>query len=133
MQQHPAVLQVVALQVCADLGLPEFGAGAEAEAHAVELLRLYQTVGWLAEGADPKDRGPGDALVALAADTLMAARHLDPDRGAVTRRMLQARTPLRSCLSVHPLPVVFCALDIANHFTCNNTAEPSGSCAFVTI
>ena len=57
----------------------------------MELLRLYQTVGWLAEGADPKDRGAGDALVALAADALMAARHLDRDRGAVTRRMLQAR------------------------------------------
>lgn len=64
----------------------------------MDLLRLYQTVGWLAEGADPKDRGPGDALVALAADALMAARHLEPERGVVTRRMLQASA--RNCDAV---------------------------------
>jgi hypothetical protein len=86
-------------QVCADLGLPEFSTAADAEAHAVELLRLYQTVQWLAEGADPKDRGAGDLLVTLAADALMASRHLQPDRAAVTRRLLQARSkrPLASC------------------------------------
>ena len=74
-----------------DLGLPALASGAEAETAALEMLRLYQTYGWLAEGADPKDRGPGDQLVPLAAATLMAARHLDPDRPAVLRRMLQVR------------------------------------------
>ena len=58
----------------------------------MELLRLYQTVQWLAEGADPKDRGAGDALVTLAAEALMASRHLQPDRPAVMRRLLQVRS-----------------------------------------
>ena len=79
-------------QVQHDLGLPELASGAEAERTALEMLRLYQTYGWLAAGADPKDRGPGDQLVPLAAATLMAARHLEPSRPAVLRRMLQVRS-----------------------------------------
>ena len=80
-------------QIQHDLGLPTLQSGAEAEAHALQMLRLYKSYTWLAAGADPKDRGPGDELVSLAASTLMSARHLDPSRPAILRRMLQVPPP----------------------------------------
>lgn len=91
----PNVSPVHGSQIQHDLDLPALQWGAEAEAHALQMLRLYKSYTWLAAGADPKDRGPGDELVSLAASTLMSSRHLDPSRPAILRRMLQVPHPLR--------------------------------------
>lgn len=55
-----------------DLGLPELREGAAGEARAMALLREYASALPLSDGVDPRDRAPGDSLVALAADALLA-------------------------------------------------------------
>lgn len=72
-----------------DLGLPELGGAAAAEAHAAALLATYAAALPLSEGLDPRDRGPGDALVGLAADALLAPLAAGAGRRATLRAMLQ--------------------------------------------
>lgn len=90
-EQASALRQrVAAWQIEQDLGLPELADAAAAEAHAGVLLSAYAAAAPLADGLDPRDGGPGDALVGLAADALLAPRAAAPDRAAVLRAMLQA-------------------------------------------
>lgn len=64
------------LQIQHDLGLiPE--SAAEAEAHAMTLVRLYKHSLALCKGLDPKEKAPGDDLIPLAVASFMAARNLD--------------------------------------------------------
>ena len=64
------------LKIQHDLGLiPE--SAAEAEAHAMAMVRLYKHSLSLCKGLDPKEKAPGDDLIPLAVASFMAARHLD--------------------------------------------------------
>ncbi|KAL3145468.1 hypothetical protein ABBQ32_003295 [Trebouxia sp. C0010 RCD-2024] len=68
--------QISAYQIQHDLGLiPE--SAAEAEAHAMTLVRLYKHSLALCKGLDPKEKAPGDDLIPLAVASFMAARNLD--------------------------------------------------------
>ena len=64
------------LQIQHDLGLSP-GSAADAEAHAIKLLKLYKHSLSLCKGLDPKEKAPGDDLIPLAVASLMAARKLD--------------------------------------------------------
>lgn len=81
-----------------DLGLPQLADAAAAEAHAAKLLALYSGALHLADSLDARDRGPGDTLVVVAADALLAPQLLGsapaPPPSDRLRAMLQvARLP----------------------------------------
>lgn len=82
-------------QVEQHLGLPPLGGPEAAEAHAARVLALYSAALPLADGLDARDRGPGDALVAVAADALLAPHLRDPPHPlpATLRAMLQVLPP----------------------------------------
>ena len=67
------------LQIQHDLGLSS-GSAADAEAHAIKLLKLYKHSLSLCKGLDPKEKAPGDDLIPLAVASLMAATNLDMAR-----------------------------------------------------
>eukprot|EP00887_Chlorella_sp_A99_P001333 scaffold14.g1333.t1 len=72
-----------------ELGLPAFTSADEAEAHARQLLELYEQHLPLSETLDEKERGYGEELVAVAVAALLAAGRLGGP-GQLGRRMVQA-------------------------------------------
>lgn len=72
-------------QLLHDLALPGVSSHEQRVSHAVQLMRLFGSSQQAYEGLDPRERGPADELIALAAGALMA-----PAGGASPRGRLQA-------------------------------------------
>jgi hypothetical protein len=82
-------------QVEHDLDLPEFGAVADADAHARALLAVHRQAAHLERGLDAKERGTADALAALAAGALVTGWRLEPPPRQ-PQRLLWVRLPSSS-------------------------------------